>query len=129
MDRSRLSNIETGTNENPELTTLRSIATALQVDIAELFIEPRPEQKPDMDSQPKPPSNLIRFSPPYSKPQMLKCQLKTPGAVTSSRPSPSSTGPSVARIPERLMARLRTLDAEQLQVVEIVVVAIQRGVV
>jgi len=46
MDRSRLSNIETGTNENPELTTLRSIATALQVDIAELFIEPRPEQKP-----------------------------------------------------------------------------------
>jgi len=82
-----------------------------------------------MDSQPQPPSNLIRFSPLYSKPPMLKCRLKTPGAETSSKPSPSSTVRSDGQIPERLMTRLRTLDAEQLQVVEIVVVAIQRGVI
>lgn len=44
MDRSRVSNIETGENDNPELDTLCVIAVALSVDIGELFTAPRPEQ-------------------------------------------------------------------------------------
>lgn len=62
-----------------------------------------------------------------SKLSMAKCQPKTRGVATSSKPSLSSTALSVGAIQERLFHRLRKLDAEQLQIVEIVVAAIERG--
>lgn len=75
------------------------------------------------------PGRVIRFSNPCSKQPMLKCPLKTVGAATSSKRSPSSIAHCVGAIPERLLLRLRKLDPEQLQIVEIVVVAIQRGAI
>lgn len=53
MDRYRLSKIETGENDNPELDTLRLIAEALDVDIGEIFILPRPELEAGHGEQPR----------------------------------------------------------------------------
>jgi hypothetical protein len=60
---------------------------------------------------------------------MVKCRLTTRGEATSSRPSPFSTEHFVVPIPERLLRRLRKVDPEQLQVVEIVAAAIERGAI
>jgi len=61
---------------------------------------------------------------------MLKCRPKTRGAATSSKPSrPLIALCEEREIPERLLARLRRLDAEQLQIIEMIAVAISRGAV
>ena len=70
---------------------------------------------------------VIQFSSGRSTRSMLKCRLKIPGEEMFSRRSPPSIARYGGQIPERLLSRLRRLDAEQLQVVEIVVVAISRG--
>jgi len=66
-----------------------------------------------------------KISQPNSTP---KRQRKIHGVATSSKPLP----PLIARceedrIRERLALRLRQLDVEQIQIVEIVTIAIARG--
>jgi hypothetical protein len=83
---------------------------------------------PDMLTPKNEAAKVVTFSKPCAKPLMLKCQLRTPGEETSRKPSPFSDALSIGAIQERLAERLVRLDAEQLQTVEIVVIAIQRGV-
>lgn len=73
---------------------------------------------------------VLRFSP-LSLPDLTRTRpLKIRGEVMFSKLSPRSIEHSAERpLPPSLLARLRRLDAEQLQVVEIVVVAIERGAV
>lgn len=82
-----------------------------------------------MTPQKNEPGRVIQFSKLSVKPSMLRCQLKTLGAETSKKRSLSSAVLSTGMIQERLVERLGKLDAEQLQIVEIIVIAIQRGVV
>lgn len=70
---------------------------------------------------------VVQISSVSRRPSMLKCPLKTPGKATSSKPFTSSTGPSGVEIHARILQRLRRLDAEQLQLVDFVAAAIERG--
>lgn len=74
---------------------------------------------------------VIPFSKPAgprcSKRSMLKCQPKTHGAAMSSKPSPPLIALSEDQIPERLRRILRSLDGEQMQIVEVIAAAIARG--
>lgn len=73
---------------------------------------------------------VLPFSP-LALPESTRTRpLKIHGAGTSSKLSPSSTARSDVRtIPESLLRRLRRLDAEQLQIIEIMAAAFERGVV
>lgn len=51
MDRYRLSKLESGENENPELATLELIAAALAIDVGELFARPRSEEETERDHE------------------------------------------------------------------------------
>lgn len=73
-------------------------------------------------------ASILPFSKVSSLNSMPKRQPKTRGVATSSRLLP----PLIARceeerIRERLARRLRQLDVEQIQIVEIVTIAIARG--
>lgn len=72
-------------------------------------------------------AKVIQFSTNWPEPLMLKCRLKTPGRAMSSKRSPPSIEPLDGQRMERLLSRLQKLDAEQLQIIEIVAAAILRG--
>lgn len=80
-------------------------------------------------------AKVIRFCRPFSIGETRKRQLKIHGAVTSSAPRTPSEKPPRPLIAlseenpvrESLLRRLRRLDAEQQQVVEIIADAIARG--
>lgn len=71
---------------------------------------------------------VLRFSQ-LSLPDLTRTRpLKIRGEVTFSKPSPLSTARCDEKpLPAKLLARLRRLDAEQLQIIEIVAAAIERG--
>lgn len=72
--------------------------------------------------------NVIRGSKNYSSPSTQTSRRKTPSKATSTKRSPPLIALfEEAELPPRLTARLRKLDAEQLQIVEIVAAAIERG--
>jgi hypothetical protein len=73
-------------------------------------------------------SNLkvLPFSQLSSLDSIRMRPLKIRGEVTFSKRLQSSIAPCV-ELPESLLSRLRRLDREQLQVVEIVIAAIERG--
>lgn len=71
---------------------------------------------------------VIPFSGHCLPDSITKHQLKIPSAATSSRPSPPLIALSEGlEIPESLLRRLRRLDAEQLQIMEIIAIAFERG--
>lgn len=70
---------------------------------------------------------FLSSSQRHDKLRMAKCQPKTHGGATSSRPSLYSPGPSAEVIRARLQSRLQRLDGDQLQIIEIVIAAISRG--
>jgi len=79
---------------------------------------------------------VIQFSRRFSIDSIKGVPLKIPGVETSfarktrlvKRPPPLIALSEETPIPVSLLRRLRKLDAEQLQIVEIVAVAIERGV-
>lgn len=77
-------------------------------------------------------SNVVSFSPRHSRVRskrlMLKCQPKTPGEATSSKPSLPLIALCEDRpLPPRLLRFLKRLDDEQLQIMEVIVGAMLRG--
>lgn len=76
-------------------------------------------------------SNVIHFSIGGSRNSSARSTLKSPrktrGAATSLKPLLPLIALCEGKIPESLNSVLRTLDAEQLQIVEIIASAIARG--
>lgn len=81
------------------------------------------------------PLTVVPFSRNASRASTRCIPLKIRGEVTFtrlSRPSPMRMRPLLARyaeqeLPPRLLMRLTRLDAEQLQIVELVAAAMERG--
>lgn len=73
------------------------------------------------------PFRVIQGLKNYSHRSTLPRRPRIHGAATSSKPLPPLIALCEEKIPERLLERLRHLDGEQLQIVEVVVMAIARG--
>ena len=58
---------------------------------------------------------------------MPNFRRRIPSRVTFTKPLPPLLALCEDDVPPRLLARLRTLDREQMQIVEVVVAAIARG--
>src|SRR4051812_3608127 len=72
-------------------------------------------------------NQVLQFSKRCLPTSTKRHPLKIQSVATSSRPLPPLIALSEGRIPERLLRRLEKLDHEQLQIIEIVAVAIARG--
>ncbi len=78
---------------------------------------------------------IVPFSRNGSRASIRCIPLKIRGEVTFTRPSPRSptpTRPLLAlcaekELPPKLLTRLTRLDAEQLQIVELIAAALERG--
>ena len=65
-----------------------------------------------------------------SRPSIRTSRQKTRSKATSTKPLPPLIALCEDReLPPRLIARLKRLDAEQLQIIEIVAAAIERGAI
>lgn len=74
------------------------------------------------------PAKVLLFSPKCSPGSTRKSQQRTPSKATSTKPLPPLLALCEEKpLPPRLLGKLRALDPEQLQIVEIVVTAIARG--
>lgn len=87
----------------------------------------RPVLKRTSDMSSSDHGRLINFSKLSLGDSTGKSRRKIRGAAMSLKPLPPLIALSVEVIPIRLLDRLRKLDAEQLQIVEIVAIAIARG--